>query len=305
MPKRPKIICITGGKGGTGKTLVAVNLATMFRNEGKRVLLIDGDVENPNTFLLLGAKLENKKSVPFFKPKINEEKCTKCGLCAENCTSHALLYIKDSYPIPILTVCSGCRLCYKICPTEAIETDYKTIGWTYSTNIDGISLLIGELKPTEARSAAIVEDLLDTLDEIIKKNSKKFDIILLDTAPGAHCDVELLINKADIIVPVTEPTKFGKLDLIRIIELIELLNKDYRAIVNRSSLLGYRDQFLEELKKKNIKILGDIPLDDDIVNSYCQGKPLMAKKSEFKGGEGYNSFQKIFENLKTWLKNND
>ena len=86
---------------------------------------------------------------------------------------------------------------------------------------------------------------------------------------------------------------------------IELLNKDYRAIINRSSLLGYRDQFLEELKKKSIKILGDIPLDDDIVNSYCQGKPLMAEKSEFKGGEGYKSFQKIFENLKTWLKNND
>ncbi|MFX1388367.1 MAG: AAA family ATPase, partial [Promethearchaeota archaeon] len=203
MPKRPKIICITGGKGGTGKTLVAVNLATMFSNEGKNILLIDGDVENPNTYLLLGAKLKNKKSVPFFKPKINEEKCTKCGLCAENCASHALLHIKDSYPIPILTVCSGCMLCYKICPTKAIEKDYKTIGWTYSTNIDGISLLIGELKPSEARSAAIVEDLLDNLDNIIEYEPEKFDIILLDTAPGAHCDVELLINKADIIVPVT------------------------------------------------------------------------------------------------------
>ena len=52
MDKKPKVICVTGGKGGTGKTLVAVNLATMFRNEGKKVLLIDGDVENPNTYLL-------------------------------------------------------------------------------------------------------------------------------------------------------------------------------------------------------------------------------------------------------------
>ncbi|MFX1258063.1 MAG: P-loop NTPase [Promethearchaeota archaeon] len=305
MSKRPKIICVTGGKGGTGKTLVAVNLATMFKNEGKKTLLIDGDVENPNTYLLLGCELQNKSDVTFFKPEIIEDKCTKCGLCAENCAPHALLHIKDAYPIPILSVCSGCKLCYKICPAEAIKEDQKVIGWTYSTKMNGISLLIGELKPSEARSAAIVEVLLEKLDNIIKKNLEKFDIIILDTAPGAHCDVELLINKADLVIPVTEPTKFGKLDLLRIIELIELIKKNYRAIVNRSSLLGFRDQFLNELEEKNIKILGDIPLDDDIVNSYCQGTPIMDTNSEFRGGDGYKSFQKIFENLKTWIKTNN
>ena len=74
-----KIICITGGKGGTGKTLCAVNFAVMFKNEGYNVLLIDGDVENPNTHLLLNGKLENEIEVPFFMPKIIEEKCSKCG----------------------------------------------------------------------------------------------------------------------------------------------------------------------------------------------------------------------------------
>ena len=301
MDKRSKIICVTGGKGGTGKTLVAVNLATMFKNEGKNVLLIDGDVENPNTFLLLSARHENKKDVPFFKPKIIEEKCTKCGLCAENCAPHALLHINDTYPIPILSMCSGCRLCYKICPTGAIEEDHKIVGWTYSTRVDGISLLLGELKPTEARSASIVEVLVEEVGKIIENEPEKFDYIILDTAPGAHCDVELLIDKADKVIPVTEPTKFGKLDLLRIIELIKLLNKDFRVIINRSSLLGYKDRFLKELEENNIITLGDIPLDDDIVSSYCQGKPLMDENSEFKGGAGYNSFQKIFENLQLWL----
>jgi MinD superfamily P-loop ATPase len=301
MQKKPKIICVTGGKGGTGKTLVAVNIATMFKNSGKKVLLIDGDVENPNTFLLLGGTLENKEPVPFFKPKINEEKCTKCGLCAENCAPHALLHIKDAYPIPILAVCSGCRLCYKICPEDAIEEDYNTVGWTYSTEVNDISLLVGELKPTEARSASIVEVLMEKLTKIIEEEPKKFDMVILDTAPGAHCDVELLIDMADKVIPVTEPTKFGKLDLLRIIELIDLLNKDFRVIINRSSLLGYRDQFLRELEENNIKMLGDIPLDDDIVTSYCLGKPLMDENSEFKGGAGYNSFQNIYENLELWL----
>lgn len=298
---KPKIICVTGGKGGTGKTLVAVNLAIMFKNRGYKVLLIDGDVENPNTFLLLNAKLKNKKKVLYFLPKIIEDKCTKCGLCAENCETHALLYIKDSYPIPISTLCSGCKLCYKICPTNAIEPDLKIIGWTYTASAFNIDLFLGELKPAEARSAVIVNKLMENLENVIKTEPEKYDIVILDTAPGAHCDVEELINGADLVIPVTEPTRFGKLDLLRIVELINLLKKEYKAIVNRSSLLGYKEKFLKELEEKCIEILGDIPLDEEIVSSYCQGIPLMDERSKFdRNGAGYKSFEKIFENLMKW-----
>jgi MinD superfamily P-loop ATPase len=298
---KPKIICVTGGKGGTGKTLVAVNLAIMFKNRGYKVLLIDGDVENPNTFLLLNAKLKNKKKVLYFLPKIIEDKCTKCGLCAENCETHALLYIKDSYPIPISTLCSGCKLCYKICPTNAIEPDLKIIGWTYTASAFNIDLFLGELKPAEARSAVIVNKLMENLENVIKTEPEKYDVVILDTAPGAHCDVEELINGADLVIPVTEPTRFGKLDLLRIVELINLLKKEYKAIVNRSSLLGYKEKFLKELEEKCIEILGDIPLDEEIVSSYCQGIPLMDERSKFdRNGAGYKSFEKIFENLMKW-----
>ncbi len=306
VTKKPKIICITGGKGGTGKTLCAVNIAVMFKNEGYRVLLIDGDVENPNTYLLLNGKLENKKGVPFFKPEIIEEKCSKCGICAKNCLSNALLHVNDAFPIPILNICSGCQLCYKVCPENAIRADSRTIGWTYFTEVNELSLLLGELKPSEARSAAIVEELLEKLEGILKSEPEKFDIIILDTAPGAHCDVELLIDYADLVIPITEPTKFGKLDLIRIIELIKLLGKEFRVIVNRSSLLGFKNQFLKELEEEQIKILGDIPLDTEIVESYCQGTPLMDNGSVFnKEGDGYIAFNKIYKNLINWIELQD
>ncbi|MFX1480139.1 MAG: P-loop NTPase [Promethearchaeota archaeon] len=297
--KSPRVICITGGKGGTGKTLCAVNIAVMFKNEGYNVLLLDGDVENPNTYLLLNGKLENKVEVPFFLPKIIDDKCSKCGTCAKNCQHHALLYIDDSIPIPMSSLCSGCKLCYKICPEKAIEPDFKTLGWIYSIKINDLSLSIGELKPSEARSAGIVEALLENLEEAMSK----FDIVILDTAPGAHCDVELLIESADIIIPVTEPTRFGKIDLIRILELVKLLGKESKVIVNRSSLLGYKEQFLNELQQENIEVLGDIPMDGDIVSSYCQGTPLMENNSGFdKNGAGYVAFTNIYDSLKKWLE---
>ncbi|MBA7528866.1 hypothetical protein ES705_21058 [subsurface metagenome] len=222
-------------------------------------------------------------------------------MCAENCETNALLYIKDSYPIPISTVCSGCKLCYKICPTNAIEPDLKVIGWTYTASAFNIDLFLGELKPAEARSAVIVNKLMENLEKVIKTEPEKYDVVVLDTAPGAHCDVEELISEADLVIPVTEPTRFGKLDLLRIIELIDLLKREYKAIVNRSSLLGYKEKFLKELEEKSIEVLGDIPLDEEIVSSYCQGIPLMEERSKFdRDGVGYKSFEKIFENLLKW-----
>jgi MinD superfamily P-loop ATPase len=142
---------------------------------------------------------------------------------------------------------------------------------------------------------------MENLENVIKTEPEKYNIVILDTAPGAHCDVEELINSADFIIPVTEPTRFGKVDLLRIIELIELLKREYKAIVNRSSLLGYKEKFLKELEEKGIEILGDIPLDEEIVSSYCQGIPLMEERSKFdRDGAGYKSFEKIFENLIKW-----
>lgn len=302
MATKPIIICVTGGKGGTGKTLVAVNLATMFKNEGYKTLLIDGDSENPNTFLLLGGELGNREEVLFFKPSINEEKCTKCGLCAQNCVPHALLHVNDSFPIPILAVCSGCKLCYKICPTEAIEADYKTVGWIYELKEKGIDLLVGELKPGEARSASVIESLLEELDKKIINAESSYDVVIIDTAPGAHCDVEELIEKADYVIPVTEPTKFGLSDLIRINELITLLGKEYKVVVNRSTLLGYKNQFFDELDILQLDVLGNIPLHDEVVQSYCAGIPLMENRKDIEGmGPAYKAFVEIYGKIKKWI----
>lgn len=299
---KPSIIAITGGKGGTGKTLIAVNFAILFKNLGKKVLLIDCDVDNPNTYLLLGGKLENQKEVTFFLPEFNTEICTKCGLCAENCMVHAILQVKDQLPIPMLNLCSGCKLCFKICPVNAIEPSSKVVGWTYKTQIRNLHLWVGELKVGEARSVAIVEKLIDNMKMEIETHPDRYDIIILDTAPGAHCDVEKVISTADYVVSITEPTPFGALDLKRIIKLINLLGKTTKVIINRSSLLGNKDLFIKELHDDGIKTLGDIPLDKEIVNSYTIGVPIMDKNTNFNiNGKGYLAFLDVFKNLDQWI----
>ena len=50
-----KIIAVHSYKGGTGKTLMSVNLATMFAKEGKKVVLFDLDFRAPSLYATLNA----------------------------------------------------------------------------------------------------------------------------------------------------------------------------------------------------------------------------------------------------------
>ena len=52
-PHKTRIIAITSGKGGVGKTNVAVNMAIAYAEIGKRVILIDGDMGMANVNVLL------------------------------------------------------------------------------------------------------------------------------------------------------------------------------------------------------------------------------------------------------------
>jgi flagellar biosynthesis protein FlhG len=54
----PKFWCITSGKGGVGKTCLAVNLAFALTHQGKRILLVDGDLGLANVDVLLGLQVK-------------------------------------------------------------------------------------------------------------------------------------------------------------------------------------------------------------------------------------------------------
>lgn len=280
-----KSIAITGGKGGTGKTLIATNLAIYLANSGYRTLLIDCDVENPNSNILLGISLTSqeveKKRISMFKPEFVKDSCTKCGICRSACYRHAILQFPDQYPTLLEHMCSGCKTCQKVCPTGAIITDSRDIGNRYfiPQAYSNLDLLVGELNPSEAISVKIVEALFHYSEKLSKK--KTYDFVIIDTAPGAHCDVEKSISDADLVIAVTEPTPFGEHDLNRILDLLEVVGQKADIILNRSNLTHYQEPLRSLAKSRQCIIVGEIPVDSIVIEDYAKGKPFILDSRDF------------------------
>ncbi len=60
LPGVGKIIAVGSGKGGVGKTTVAVNLAIALSRTGHKVGLIDADIYGPNIPLMMGSSSQPK-----------------------------------------------------------------------------------------------------------------------------------------------------------------------------------------------------------------------------------------------------
>lgn len=300
-------IAITGGKGGTGKTLIATNLAISFVQKGYRTILIDCDVENPNSNILLGKPLDaddvEKQSISMYKPIFTPDACTKCGICREACYRHAVLQFPDQYPYLMEHMCSGCMVCQKVCPTGAITPSSRVIGSQYFLPqiYPNLDLLVGELNPSEAISVKIVEAILQHAEN--RMESIPYDIMIIDTAPGAHCDVEKSISDADLVIAVTEPTPFGKHDLNRILDLLEVVGQKADIILNRSNLTAYQEPIRVLAQARECPIIGEIPVDDVVVENYAQGKPFISDPREFPAKTAFQSiFSKILQLITQEMK---
>ncbi len=289
---------ITGGKGGTGKTLIATNLAIQFTKIGKKVLLIDFDVENPNTNILLGKNLQDldveSKPVHIFKPVFDLSKCNQCGICREGCYRHAILQFPQKFPSLMEHMCSGCETCAKICPQSAINSDSRIIGTQYYIKniFPKLDLLIGELNPSEVVSILIIKEILQNARKF--EDEYAYDVIIFDTSPGAHCDVELVLNNASQIICITEPTPFGAHDLNRILDLVHLIHQKALIILNRANMTDYRDPIIEFAQYHNSPIIGEIPLDDIVIEDYAMGVPFVNDSRDF---PAKNAFLTIFETV--------
>ncbi len=131
------IISVASGKGGTGKTLVTTNLAASIGGAE----LVDCDVEEPNSYLFFPDRQDEASfDCNVMIPKIDEDKCKRCGRCSEFCAYNALAVFTKSVLL-FKELCHGCGGCALVYPegtvSEGSSGSRSTSGsspWSASTS---------------------------------------------------------------------------------------------------------------------------------------------------------------------------
>jgi MinD superfamily P-loop ATPase len=287
LEKTGFIVSIASGKGGTGKTTVAVNLALSLPRES--VQLIDCDVEEPNDHLFLNPAIRQVTSVGIPVPRINESKCTFCGACSRICEYHALAV----FPNAVLVfdeLCHGCGACSYLCPEKAIFEVDRGLGVIEEGNADGILFTSGILSVGEPMAAPLIRKA--------KEKIQRDKIVLLDAPPGTACPVIETVKGSDFCLLVTEPTPFGLNDLELAAEMLETLGIPTGVVVNKAGV-GNREVW-EYCRSRNIPIFMEVPMDRRIAELYSKGIPIVVEYPSYaqKFRDLFKEMEKLHESAR-------
>lgn len=250
-------IAVASGKGGTGKTTVALNLATMF---GEPVQLADCDVEEPNVNLFLRCEHMTSQEVNMMVPEVNQELCNGCGACGELCQFRGIVSL-GSRALVFPELCHGCGGCVRVCPTGAITEQPHRIGTVSVGQSGSIRLVEGRLEVGVSLVPPVIRAVRDQLLDDVPA--------ILDAPPGTSCPVVATLRECDYLLLVTDPTPFGLHDLKLAVNLAKELALPCGVVVNRSGedLVGLHQYCVTE----NLPILLSLPDDRQIAEVTSRG----------------------------------
>ena len=262
-------ITVASGKGGTGKTTVAVNLYYFIEKYwSQNVQLIDCDVEEPNDALFFAnRKLVKSKNVFQLIPEIDSAKCTFCEKCVEWCEFNAITIVPGlKFTDVNNNMCHSCGACLVACEYGAIQEKEIPLGVinSYYTGI-GKGMIEGRLEVGSPMQTMLIKKLK-------KKSLQKNCINILDAPPGTSCSVVETVTESNLVILVTEPTPFGLHDLKITVDLLDQLNIRYSVVVNKAGLGS--DDIYDYLKEKNIDLLGNISYKKEYAGLYFSGDML-------------------------------
>jgi MinD superfamily P-loop ATPase len=276
-------VAIASGKGGTGKTTIATNLALTIAQMGTPVQYLDCDVEEPNGHIFLKPVIEKTEQVTVSVPDVDLSKCTGCGNCGRLCQYSAIICLKDT-AMTFEQLCHSCGGCMLICPEKAISEKLKVIGLIEQGNTGTVNFVQGRLQIGDVRSPALIKRVKQTI------NGVAFSII--DAPPGTSCPVIEAIKGADFVLLVTEPTPFGLNDLQLAVEMVRELGLRFAVIINRCDIGD--DRVIDYCKQEDIDILLEIPDDRLIAEAYSKGITIINALKSYE-----EKFIQLYEKIST------
>ncbi len=254
------MLSIASGKGGTGKTTVALSVATLISMQGRSVALLDCDVEEPNANLFLGAPVESTEEVCVPVPFVDESKCDGCGECEKICAFSAIVLVRG-LPLLFPEMCHSCGGCALVCTPKAITERDRRIGVIERGIAGRIRYAGGRLDIGEVMSPPLIK--------AVKKSYPEAEVRILDSPPGTSCPVIETVRDGDYLVLVTEPTPFGLNDLSLAVDMARAVGVPFGVVINRS---GENDHIVADYcEAEGIDIITTIPDSRSVAEHYSRG----------------------------------
>lgn len=270
-------IAVASGKGGTGKTTVAANLAATVVLGGLRAQLLDADVEEPNCHLFLRPVIVESTPVEVLIPEVDAARCTLCGRCSEVCEYKAIVVL----PTTVLVyneLCHSCGACALLCPEQAITEVGRATGVIERGAVEGDAIeqravergAVGKLAFVQGRLNVGEAKPVPTVRAVKGAVAGEVDVSIVDCSPGTSCPVVEAVRDSDLVLLVTEPTPFGLNDLRLAVDMTRELGLAFAVVLNRAGVGDNRVQ--RYCEQEGVPILLEIADDRRVAEAYSRGE---------------------------------
>jgi len=261
-----KEVIVLSGKGGTGKTSIVGSFAALAKSK----VLVDCDVDAADLHLLLQPAIRDKHD--FWSgqvAEIDEEKCTRCGLCQELCRFKAIV---DFRVDPIS--CEGCSFCVHICPAEAITMRENLAGQWFISDTRYGDLAHARLGIAQENSGKLVALVRQKARELAEKQEAEY--IISDGPPGIGCPVISSLSGTNLALLVTEPTLSGIHDLERVLEVCCHFGVPAMVCINKYDINEVNADKIESYcLSQGIETVAHIPFDNVVTEAMIHGVPVV------------------------------